>query len=182
MCACERACLCVCALVYLCVLACARVLVRETEYDAILGCRDSHVRVVSGPIQSMDLTVDSSVVRIGLRRMRACASARACVCGWVYVCACLRAFVYVCLRACVCMCGCARMHRGACACASAGPEHVHRLGHQCHLAQGHVRRLQGDLVRDTAGHHRAAAGTVLWCGCRLSFAAPGLHHTADYYV
>ena len=111
--------LCVCALVYLCVLACARVLVRETEYDAILGCRDSHVRVVSGPIQSMDLTVDSSVVRIGLRRMRACASARACVCGWVYVCACLRAFVYVCLRACVCMCGCARMHLGACACACA---------------------------------------------------------------
>ena len=37
---------------------------RETEYDAVLGCRDSHVRVVSGPIQSMDLTVDSSVVRI----------------------------------------------------------------------------------------------------------------------
>ena len=37
---------------------------RETDYDIVLGCRDSHVRVISGAVPSMDLTVDSSVVCI----------------------------------------------------------------------------------------------------------------------
>jgi hypothetical protein len=38
---------------------CAR---RETDYDIILGCRDSHVRVISGSIPSMDLALDSAVL------------------------------------------------------------------------------------------------------------------------